>query len=334
MTRARKTLIALDATSYFHICVRTVRDGYLCGYDRSTGRNFDHRKQWLEDELLRLGQIFAIDISAYAIMSNHYHVVLHVDKVRASRWRAAEVVERWHRLFKGTEQSQAFAKGEVLEGAARMMLDGQISTWLQRLMDISWFMRVINEKIARRANAEDGCSGRFWQGRFKSRALLDEKALISCLAYVDLNPIRAKLARTPENSEHTSIKRRIEALGPNPHVPFSLYSGRQAIGLQKFFEESRQDQSDVLPFRMQDYIELVDWTGRQIREDKRGFIEGELPPILDRLTIEPEHWLYMTRNYHSAFKSLVGSVIKVRAACKKLGWKKSHSLSMCKLLLG
>ena len=104
MTRARKTLIALESTSYYHICVRAVRRSFLCGKDRFTGKNFDHRKQWLEDELLRLSEIFAIDLSAYSIMSNHYHLILHVDNARTNQWDAIEVVKRWHRLFKGSKQ--------------------------------------------------------------------------------------------------------------------------------------------------------------------------------------------------------------------------------------
>ena len=119
MTRARKTLIAVDATSYYHIYVRAVRRSFLCGEDKVSGRNFDHRKQWLEDELLRLSEIFAIDVSAYAIMSNHYHVILHVDRQRTANWNATEIVSRWHRLFKGTAQSQAFANGEILEHRTR-----------------------------------------------------------------------------------------------------------------------------------------------------------------------------------------------------------------------
>jgi REP element-mobilizing transposase RayT len=332
MTRARKTLIALEATPYYHICVRAVRRSFLCGKDKLTGRDFDHRKQWIEDELLRLSDIFAIDLAAYAIMSNHYHVILHVDKRRTATWSASEVVKRWHRLFKGTVQSQAFANGEVLEGADRTLLDSQISTWTQRLMDISWYMRVINEKVARKANVEDRCTGRFWEGRFKSQALLDEKALLACMAYIDLNPIRAKVTKTPEDSLHTSVKRRIDAARSQGRV--SDVQAKQPKQLLSFAGNPRQDMPPGMPFRLADYLELVDWTGRQIRENKRGHIDSETPPILQRLNLQTEHWLYLTQHFQSSFKSLVGPVIQVRAACRHLGWKKCHSLSMCRSLLG
>ena len=141
-------------------------------------------------------------------MSNHYHVILHVDKARTNQWDAIEVIKRWHRLFKGSKQSQAFSRGVVLEGADRILLDSEITKWQKRLCDISWFMRVVNEKFARRANAEDGCKWRFWEGRYKSQALLDEKALLACMAYVDPPVWRRPL----RNSAHTSIKRRIDAL--------------------------------------------------------------------------------------------------------------------------
>ena len=332
MTRARKTLVALESTSHYHICVRTVRQSFLCGEDRHSGKNFDHRKQWIEDELLRLSEIFAIDLTAYAILSNHYHVILRVDQARTATWDVTEIIKRWHRLFKGSSQSKAYLKGENPEGAERLLLDSQLSTWEKRLSDISWFMRVINEKIARMANAEDGCKGRFWEGRFKSQALLDEKALLSCMAYVDLNPIRAGISSTPEESEHTSIKRRINALQSRGESKSEV--AHQPSGLEPFVGNPRQPMPAGLAYRLKDYLELIDWTGRQIRENKVGRIEDDEPPILSRLGIEPVHWLYLTQNYESSFKSLVGSAYELRAACKTLGWKKSHSLSMSKLLFG
>ena len=219
-----------------------------------------------------------------------------------------------------------------MEGADRILLDSEVAKWPARLRDISWFMRVVNEKIARRANAEDGCKGRFWEGRFKSQALLDEKALLACMAYVDLNPVRAGVAQTPEDSAHTSIKRRIDALRSSGRVPDVV--AHQPKRLEPFVGNPRQLMPAGLAYRVEDYLELVDWTGRQIREDKRGRIDDDQPAILDRLGIETEHWLYLTQHYQSSFKSLVGTAYRVREACKQLGWKKSHSLSQCKALLG
>jgi REP element-mobilizing transposase RayT len=129
-------------------------------------------------------------------MSNHVHVVVCVDKALADNWPMQEVVRRWHHVHQGTLLSQKYAKGEALSVSETISLEETVTIYRMRLYDISWLMRDLNEYIAREANKEDKCTGRFWEGRFKSQALLDESAVLACMAYVDLNPIRAKMQST------------------------------------------------------------------------------------------------------------------------------------------
>jgi len=285
MPRPRKALVSCETTPYYHCVSRCVRRAFLCGEDHNTGASYEHRRQWIEDRLLELSDIFAIDLASYAVMSNHYHVVLHIDRECADNWPETEVVERWHSLFKGHPVSQRFARGEKLSKTERELLSLLTAEWRARLRDISWFMRVINEGIARQSNKEDSCTGRFWEGRFSSQALLDEKALLTCMAYVDLNPIRAKMAKTPEQSAHTSVKKRIQKAKTTTQAN---HPNQQAKQLMPFVGNPRLDQPMGLTFRLTDYLELLDWTGRIVRDDKRGAIPANTPAILDRLDIPTE----------------------------------------------
>ena len=176
---------------------RCVRRSYLCGVDDYSGQNYEHRRGWVEERLLFLSSVFAIDICAFAVMSNHVHLVLHVDVEKAQGWSDKQVLALWHTLYKGTLLTQKFMRDDKLSQAELISLNDTITIYRQRLYDISWLMRNLNEYIAREANKEDNCTGRFWEGRFKSQALLDESAILACMAYVDLNPIRAKMAKTP-----------------------------------------------------------------------------------------------------------------------------------------
>lgn len=316
MPRPRYTQISHDATAYYHCVSRCVRRAYLCGTDVLTGQCYEHRRQWVEDKLIAIGRIFAIDICAYAIMSNHYHVVLHINKTQALSWSQDEVIQAWHQLFSGNLLSKRYVKGETLGKAELAVLKQSIKIWRQRLMDISWFMRVLNEHIARQANEEDDCSGRFWEGRFKSQALLDEAALLACMAYVDLNPIRAGIATTPERSNHTSIQQRLQR-------------GSKVTALFAFAGNPAKGKTQGIPFRFSDYLQLVDWSGRIIRDDKRGFIPENIPPILQRFNREPRNWLYLMQHFESKLSGLVGAVNKLRRVCKKMGYQRTPCLRSC-----
>ena len=190
-----------------------MRRAFLCGVDTYTGQDYSHRKEWILDRLRELAGLFAIEVCGYSVMSNHLHLVLRNRPDIAGRWSADEIALRWCRVFPPRDD----ATGEPVEPGVHdlaMLANNseRLAELRQRLANLSWFMRCLCEKIARTANQEDGSSGRFWAGRFKSVALLDEAAILACSVYVDLNPIRAGLATTPEESAYTSGCNRIRSM--------------------------------------------------------------------------------------------------------------------------
>ncbi len=214
MTFPRSMLVSLDDTAWYHCVSRCVRRAFLCGEDRLTGKNFDHRRAWIAQRIKELAGVFAIDVAAYAVMSNHYHLVAHIDEARARGWDTEETLTRWTQIFTGPLLVARYlspARTEM-DPAEIAQVEEMAATYRSRLHDLSWFMRILNESLARQANAEDGCTGRFWEGRFKSQALLDEQALLAAMAYVDLNPVRAGIAGSLETSDYTSIQERLSVL--------------------------------------------------------------------------------------------------------------------------
>jgi len=162
MPQPRKNQISLINTPYYHCVSRCVRRSFLCGEDKFTGQSYEHRRGWVEERLLFLGSVFSIDICAYAVLGNHTHVVLCVDKYLAESWSTEEVVRRWHRLYQGTLLSQKYQRGDTLSKGELTSLEETVTIYRQRLYDISWLMRNLNEYIAREANKEDKCTGRFY----------------------------------------------------------------------------------------------------------------------------------------------------------------------------
>jgi REP element-mobilizing transposase RayT len=307
MGYARKLQVSLKDTSYYHCVARCVRRSWLYGYDKYAGKDYSHRKQWVIDRLRELSLIFAMDICAYAVMSNHYHAVLFVDQVRAKQWSEKEVIARWTKLFSMPPLIERYLKGEgtlAEQNEAKKI----IKRWRKRLTDVSWFMRCLNEHLARRANLEDNCTGRFWEGRFKCQALLDEAGLLTAMAYVDLNPIRAGIAQTPEESEFTSIYERIR-----------IMQGTRTYGprLKRFY--SKRSKHSSLPIPFVEYLQLVDWTGRQIRTGKRGSIDKVLPPILTRLNIDAEAWIAALQPKGNVFGRAMGKLIHLQLHARALG---------------
>ena len=282
------------------------------------------RLHWVEDKLLELTKVFCIDVCAYAVMSNHTHLVLYVDDKKVNRLNDKAIVIRWHKLCKGTLLTQKYVQGEKLSKAELIFFNQTVKQYRERLSSISWFMRLLNEDIARKANKEDNCTGRFWEGRFKSQALLDEAALAACMAYVDLNPIRAKMANSLEESDHTSVQKRLT----------SATEGKQPKQLLRFAGMSRQIMPKGLPFELKSYLELVELTGGIIREDKHGHIDNSGLSLLERLNISPENWLKLTTQFTRVFHGAVGRASSHESYCENLNRKRRTNMSNCEKLFG
>ena len=301
MPQPRKRQVSLEDTPYYHCISRCVRRAFLCGKDATTGFDFEHRRQWIVDRIKLLCSVFAVDLCAYAVMSNHYHVVIRINQDQAETWSDREIAERWMQIFTGPMLMHRHLNGEALTTMELEQVAELIRSWRKRLFSISWFMRCINEPIARLANAEDDCTGRFWEGRFTSQALLDVRAVLACMTYVDLNPIRAATAKTPEQSAYTSVRERIVDALDTPLLRFS-------------------DQAeDGIPFKFEDYLELVDWAGRAIKTNKRGYIPSGMPPILTRLGMQATPVLAYLVKQEKHTPVALGPVSMLRAFAKSVG---------------
>ena len=336
MTKARRELISVEDTPFYHCISRCVRRAWLCGNDPLTGVNYDHRKQWIVSRLRFLSYVYAIDIAAYAVLSNHYHVILHVDQARADGWTMKEVAERWMQLFKGNLLVDRWLREEALSPAQFDLVSETIETWRERLASVSWFMRCVNETIAGMANKEDDCKGRFWEGRFKSQALLDEAALLTCMTYVDLNPVRAGIAQTLEDSDFTSVQQRLHTLAQEKQS--QTEACQQLAERMEKQEAVKQEikvdhwpQADLmpfdgrvhtsihlaLPFTREDYLELVESTGKVVREDKGGAIPDSVIPVLQRFGIDAGLWTEQIQCYGQHFSHCAGRAARMKTYAER-----------------
>lgn len=319
MPRARKHLVCLEDTPYYHVTSRCVRRAFLCGYDRIAGTSYEHRRGWIEDRIRALSSLFSIEVCAYAVMSNHYHLVVKINQQEPDEWSDDEVLDRWSALFKGPLLVQRYREGIALSEAEQLSLRSIASVFRSRLGSLSWFMKCLNEPIARKANAEDKCTGHFWEARFHSQALCSDKALLTAMAYVDLNPIRAKVAVTPESSDFTSIKARLQGTRTARKLKSAIKRLLDSADLIHFnvparplASFARKGATTALPIREQDYFRLVDETGRITAQGKRGRIDPNLSPILERIGLTVDEWQQETTAIKRLFRK--GEASKKRTA--------------------
>jgi hypothetical protein len=194
-----------------HTVQRCVRRAYLAGVDEKSGVDYSFRREWIRRRMEALASVFGIDVLTYAIMSNHLHLILRNRPDVVEAWSNEEAALRWLRVFPGRRLDEQLAEPTEEDVKTLARNSKRMAEVRRRLSDISWFMRALSEPIARLANKQDECTGRFWEGRFKAQRIVDEAGLLACAMYVDLNPIRAAMVESPEKAVHTSAYDRNKA---------------------------------------------------------------------------------------------------------------------------
>ncbi len=344
--QARRESIDPLEIQIIHTTQRCVRQAYLCGVNHVTGKSYEHRRQWIRDRLEFLASVFAIDCLTFAVLSNHLHLVLRSRPDVAQQWTGEEIARRWLRLCPLRRQSNG-DPAEPTKAELNVILNdpARLNMLRIRLSDISWWMKCTSENIARRANKEEGITGHFWEGRFGGQMIIDDASLLGCAMYVDLNPIRAALADTPESSDFTGAKARIDdlknqcndtimSLDRSESVETQENSGWMApLEIDEFLDPSgpnpgngrRASNKGFLPISLSQYLELLDWTGRAIRSDKRGAIPVKLAPILTRIGLDADRWCMLVSSFERLFKRVAGTAESVAAEAQRRGQSYFHA---------
>jgi hypothetical protein len=343
MALPRSTYVKDGKEGVYHCFTRCVRRAFLCGIDLVTQRDYSHRRTWLVDRLRYLAGIFAIEVCAYAIMENHYHTILRTRPDIVSSWSDREVATRWLTLFPCYNRKKDEVEPPDEKQISALVNDLERITELRkRLSSLSWFMGRLNEYIARAANKEDNLKGRYWESRFKCVRLLDIAAIAACMVYVDLNPIRAGLAATPEESDFTGIQERIrawhrEVVAQNSVSGENLHKLNGMAGVSGAVPEcipidsptpstdwlcpiqSDFERRGILMITEAEYFDLVDKSGRILRSGKRGAIDADLAPILLRIGIKPDAWMDTVSGFGSKFRLAAGLISSLRSFADQIG---------------
>ena len=320
-----RSLVLSEKESVYHCISRCVRRAFLYGTDLFSGNNYDYRKEWIRDRLIFLVNIFAIETLQYAIMDNHTHTMLRTRPDVLESLSNKDVIYRWLLLYpkKGVsdDMESETAKAYVEELARD---EKRVIELRKRLSSVSWFMKSLNEYIARKANKEDDCKGRFWEGRFKCTRIESEAAMLACAVYIDLNPIRAGKAQTPETSVNTSGYERISNMVQMDRAKSSKEPDLWIVPIN-----DTEKRRGFLSITFTEYLTVLDITGRQLREGKKGRIPSELESILTRLDILPDGWLETINSFGHQFPFFAASEQVIRELAKSLGknWVKGLSAS-------
>ncbi|PIE90010.1 MAG: hypothetical protein CR997_08510 [Acidobacteria bacterium] len=356
MAIPRKRQFDKKKINTLHIYNRTVRHAFLM---RKNDEDENHcvRKSIYLNRFKFLLKVFSMESLSYCIMDNHYHLIIRTRPDLVDSWSREEVARRWWQLYPRKRDAQGHpavpTQDELdlvfFDQTGRQTPEQRCEVLRERLADVSWFMKSLNEYASKVYNKQENCRGAFWEGRYKSQLLADQSAVLAGSVYVDLNPIRAGLAETPEESAYTSgqvrcrsriAKRKLEKLRQKCRRKKENQEHRREIQeLKNRIEKEANESKWLSPMKAadlskpyvgvgsllkvdeEDYLKLLDWTGRQLHKGKVGRIPKDLDSILTRMEVQAENWLETVQKYDHWFYRFVGKVQKITELAKERGKK-------------
>jgi hypothetical protein len=327
---------------------------YYC-YSRCVRQAFllerEDRREWIEERLEELCSIFAVDDAAHSAMSNHLHVLVRLDPPRVNGWSGEEVVRRWGRLH---PRSMFAAAGVPLKRGVKppaelpeavveaIVADAAlVQKYRERLASLSWFMKELKEPLARMANRQDGVKGAFWDRRFKSPRVLDLAGLLTCMAVIDLGPVRAGMVEEPKDSPYTSIQQRIHALAQfaaSKSLQETL-TVEQNTALEELMEEERRQWADpqestwmapiggagegarapLLGMAPKQYVAIVETAGRTPDPRKGKSIPKHVKSVLEKLQIDAERWIRTVKETKRLYGTAIGTAASLTVEAARRG---------------
>ncbi len=313
MTRPRRSLVSADVTRYYHCITKCVRQAFLLQEGKTD------RKKWLIDRLMEIAEIYAVSVCNYGILDNHFHLLLRLDVETANAWTDEEVIRRWasahppKKKRKLVEVTDEWIAGEAQDKK-------KVEKLRSRLCNLGWFMKEVKEPLARLCNREDGRTGTFFEGRFKSIGILDEEALLATACYIDLNPFAAGIAPAPELCVYTSLFERIAharrkdrlddlasaCLSSILSMNFSagIEEGLWLAPIQDRRAQGSHREGLFETFTLGKYLLLIDTMARKPRVGK-ACLPPEAAGIFQRLGLDLSFW---TEQYSRDYAAqLVGS---------------------------
>lgn len=332
----RKELVASGQVSVFHTVNHCLPTAQLAGSERKTGRSLEHRREFLMERIRLQSTLLSVEVLAFAVEPQRLQLVLRTRPDLVKQLSDTEIARRYLSAIPpkhGFDQElETPSAGEIRAVINNRTLFARARN---RLSDLSWFISQLAESIARNANRESGLTGKFWEGRFNCRPILDPTGLALAATHCDLAPVVAGAAQSPASLKGTSLALRLQAARsgtPSWLASIAADPGRKPAGQRP----PRVPAGRVAGIVLNDaeFREVLEWTCRELSSKTPGRFPDDLAEHFIGLEVSPDSWIRLSREYDDIFKRAVGTPKSLEKLIRKTGGQHLQGANRVRELFG